>query len=97
MVFYGPHCATAFLASVALPHDCSKLNLPVQDIDDAGSGMGLGVLNSMLGPTLSPDLLCKLACTRLVSHMIVPLRANHRGTLPSSRLAKQGAAYFILF
>ena len=56
--------------------------------------MGLTVLNSMLGPTY---LLCKLACTGRMFHMIVPLRANRRGLLPQSRLALPGVAYVVLF
>ena len=58
--------------------------------------MGFGVLNSMLGPPTPQSLLCKLAGTELVAHMIVPLRANRCRTLPQSRLAKPGVAEFIL-
>ena len=38
--------------------------------------VGLGVLDSLLGPTYPSKL-----CRGLVSHMIVPLRANQRGLL----------------
>ena len=60
-------------------------------------GVGLGMLNCMLGPTLPSDAQPGKAWVGLVPHLIVPLRAIHYGTLPQSRLAQPGVVYFILF
>ena len=58
--------------------------------------VGLGVPKGMLGPTF-PSWTNRPACMGLVSHVIVPSRAIHRGILPWSRLAQPGVFYFILF
>ena len=61
---------------------------------DAKTWVELGVLDSMLGPTCSLISCASLLAREPVSHMILPLRANRCGTLPQSRLAKQGSAHF---
>ena len=45
----------------------------------------------------SPTCLCKLACPGLVSHVIVPMRANRCGIQPQSRLAAPSVHCCILF
>ena len=57
--------------------------------DDPG---GLGLMNSRLGPTP-----CKLACSGLVSHVMVPLRADRCGTSASITLGAAKHLNIVLF
>ncbi len=52
---------------------------------------GLGLLNNRLGP-----LLRKLAYSGLVSHVIVPFRANLCEILPQSRFAAPSVHYLFI-